>query len=133
MSSYGATAVWGPIVQVRPEVLVPVDGTRRSAARLTRRGRLVRFVAVGAVVAVCAVVGVDRLTEAPALAGTEVSAASVATTRAVVQQGDSLWSIARRTAPGQDPRDVVYRIRELNGLRSNLIHPGEVLLVPSMS
>jgi LysM repeat protein len=55
----------------------------------------------------------------------------VSTLSVVVEPGDSLWSIAERTAPSTDPREVVGRIRDLNGLRSNLIQPGEVLLVPS--
>ena len=55
----------------------------------------------------------------------------VTTLSVVVVQGDSLWRIAERVAPGTDPREVVEGIRTLNGMRSNLIRPGQVLLVPS--
>lgn len=33
----------------------------------------------------------------------------------VVQQGDTLWSIAERVAPGTDPRQIVAELRELVG------------------
>lgn len=33
----------------------------------------------------------------------------------VVQPGDTLWSIAERVAPDQDPRPVVDELREING------------------
>jgi len=48
-----------------------------------------------------------------------------------VHEGDSLWAIAQRTAPGRDPRAVVDEIRELNGLSSSLIQPGQSLTVPA--
>jgi LysM repeat protein len=72
------------------------------------------------------VVGTGR-----ALAADQPAAQPVSTQTVVVEQGDSLWLIAGRTAPTADPREVVTRIRELNGMRSNLIQPGQVLLVPS--
>ncbi|HEY3142902.1 MAG TPA: LysM domain-containing protein [Acidimicrobiales bacterium] len=33
----------------------------------------------------------------------------------VVQPGDSLWSIAQRLAPGEDPRPIVDELRKRNG------------------
>ena len=33
----------------------------------------------------------------------------------VVQPGDTLWSIAERVAPGEDPRPIVAELRERNG------------------
>ncbi|HEX6418159.1 MAG TPA: LysM peptidoglycan-binding domain-containing protein [Acidimicrobiales bacterium] len=33
----------------------------------------------------------------------------------VVQQGDTLWTIAQRIAPGADPRPIVDALREANG------------------
>jgi Tfp pilus assembly protein FimV len=47
----------------------------------------------------------------------------------VVQPGDTLWSIARRVAPGRDPRPVVDALVESNDLRGGL-QPGQELAVP---
>jgi LysM domain len=47
-----------------------------------------------------------------------------------VKPGDTLWSIAERTFPG-DPREGVWELRERNGLRSTTIVPGQVLMLPS--
>ncbi len=119
MSTYGAAAVWGSYSSV------PV-----SEVRLTRRGRLARSIALLAVTALLAVSVVDVVGTGRALAADTPTTQPVTTASVVVEQGDSLWLIAGRTAPTSDPREVVTRIRELNGLRSNLIQPGQVLLVP---
>jgi Tfp pilus assembly protein FimV len=47
----------------------------------------------------------------------------------VVQPGDTLWSIARRVAPGRDPRPVVDATVEANHLRGGL-QAGQELAVP---
>jgi len=65
-------------------------------------------------------------------AGPQASPTPVRTLSVTVQQGDSLWVIAERTAPDTDPREVVLSIQELNGMRSNTIQPGQVLLVPRL-
>ena len=50
----------------------------------------------------------------------------------VVVSGDSLWAIAETvTGPGQDVRQTIAEIEELNGLASGTLQPGQVLLVPS--
>ena len=51
----------------------------------------------------------------------------------VVQPGDSLWSVAGRADPGADRREVVDRIKELNGLTSDTVVAGVVLQVPVSS
>lgn len=50
----------------------------------------------------------------------------------VVQPGESLWSIAQSIAPGADPREMVLRLRELNGLGSAVVVPGQSLVVPAL-
>jgi LysM domain len=47
----------------------------------------------------------------------------------VVQPGDTPWSIARRVAPGRDPRPVVDALVRSNDLRGGL-QPGQELAVP---
>ena len=47
-----------------------------------------------------------------------------------VQAGDTLWSIAVRTFPG-DPREGVWELKERNDLASATIVPGQVLVLPS--
>ena len=41
-----------------------------------------------------------------------------------VQKGDTLWKISQRHAT------TVSKIKQANGLRSDLIHPGQVLIIP---
>lgn len=47
----------------------------------------------------------------------------------VVEPGDTLWSIARRVAPGRDPRPVVDGLIEANDLRGGL-QAGQELSIP---
>jgi hypothetical protein len=47
----------------------------------------------------------------------------------VVEPGDTLWSIARRVAPGRDPRPVVDRLIEANNVRGGL-QAGQELSIP---
>jgi nucleoid-associated protein YgaU len=48
----------------------------------------------------------------------------------VVESGDTLWSIATAVAGTDDVRVVVDRIRQLNGLQSADLVPGQVLRLP---
>jgi LysM domain len=45
----------------------------------------------------------------------------------VVQPGDTLWSIARRIAPGEDPRPIVAALEARNG--DVELDPGDRLIV----
>lgn len=50
----------------------------------------------------------------------------------VVVSGDTLWEIAAlSTDAGDDVRETIDEINELNGLSSGTLQPGQVLLVPS--
>ncbi len=46
-----------------------------------------------------------------------------------VSQGETLWSIAKVTCPGMDPRKIVAIIRDKNGV-TPVIYPGQELQVP---
>ncbi|MFC7344050.1 LysM peptidoglycan-binding domain-containing protein [Saccharopolyspora griseoalba] len=50
-----------------------------------------------------------------------------------VHSGDTLWGIANRVAPDADPRAVVQRIVELNGLGAPSAEVGRHLVVPKAS
>lgn len=61
----------------------------------------------------------------------ETNALSMRTPREiVVQRGDTLWSIAVRLEPYEDPRQTIDRIMSLNELDSMQIKPGQLLYVP---
>ena len=94
-----------------------------SRMRLTRRGRmLVR------VLAVVLVVG-GFLLVAPGLARGDGPDQPAPRVTYVVEPGDTLWSIARRVAPGRDPRPVVDGLIEANSLRGGL-QAGQELSIP---
>ncbi len=97
--------------------------TTGSHTRLTRRGRVLLLTVLVAVL-----FGAFSL-------GRSVSEAAGPSTQSsqhlvTVQQGDSLWTLARQVAPDADPRDVVARIRDLNDLSSSGLVPGQQLLLP---
>ncbi|MGV1003727.1 MAG: LysM peptidoglycan-binding domain-containing protein [Candidatus Nanopelagicales bacterium] len=120
--------------------VVAVDGfptsgllARRSAtaqgSRLTRRGRALVGLTAGVLVAASLGLAATRLAET-ADARPVPAAELMDTVSVVVQPGDSLWAIASRLNQSSDPREVVQEIRARNGLTSNRIMPGEVLVVP---
>jgi LysM repeat protein len=56
---------------------------------------------------------------------------AAASSRYVVRSGDTLWSIARRFAPGEDPRPLVDALLVTNGVEAGALVPGQTLVVPS--
>jgi len=56
---------------------------------------------------------------------------TVETTTITVQADDSLWAIAKRQLPEEDPRKVIVQIKELNGLSGSTIYRGQKLIVPA--
>ena len=94
------------------------------ALRLTLRARrLLALVAVLVAVATAAWIGSSA--SAPGDNLRLVGEASV-----VVQQGDTLWSIARSVAGDGDVRVVVDQLQSINDLDDAAIVPGQVLLLP---
>ncbi len=100
--------------------------------RLTPRGRrLVRTVAVLALV-VLAFVGFVLGQGGVSIAGTDPT--GPATTRVVVQPGQTLWSIASAALPSVDSRDAVARVADLNDLAPGAqLAPGQPLILPLSS
>lgn len=93
--------------------------------RLTRRARrlgVVLGLAVG--VAVGSWVG-------SAVAGEGGGLRLAGESSVVVQQGDTLWSLAAAVAgQGDDVREVIAEIRQLNELADASLVPGQVLVLP---
>lgn len=92
-----------PIPLRRP---LPDRATRIRRRRLTA---LVLLTVVG-----FAVVSMLRWTAANVV-GDDSSPQPITTSEYVVQPGDTLWTIAERVAPGEDPRPIVDELRERNG------------------
>ena len=91
--------------------------------RLTRRGRVVVTIVAGVLAGAVVLVSQD------ANAG-EGGGAVPVETRTVVT-GETLWEIAGEyAAPGEDVREVVDQIMDLNGLTGSGLLAGQELLVP---
>lgn len=114
----------------RPIALAPAGrqafSTRQATTRMTSRGRVV-FVLALVLVAFLAVSMLRTGTQAGA--GTQSSGS--ATRTVTVHAGETLWQIALQVAPGDDPRDTIDRIRDLNSLSTTVVQAGQRLIVPA--
>ena len=95
--------------------------------RLTRRGRVVVLLALLTLTLVAFSLG--RVGSEASPRTTESRTTTTAST--VVQPGESLWSVAKRVAPGHDPRAVIDQIAELNNLSSSGLRAGQLLVIPA--
>lgn len=96
--------------------------------RLTTRGRLV----IGAL-AILLVAGLFALTAffvAPQAQATHETG-HTEFTYVTMLPGDSLWTLAGRIAPSEDPRDVIDEIVRLNQLDSVEVLAGQELAIPA--
>jgi LysM repeat protein len=110
-----------PLTRRREQI--PGRAPRRPGrVRLTRRGRVVVLVfflllaGLGVAIAAPASRAADPAGDPPT---------------AVVLPGDTLWSVAERYAPGDDPFGTIEEIRRLNGLRDNTVYTGQHLTLPN--
>lgn len=105
-----------------PDAVTP----RRKAASAPHPG--VRFL----VRAVALLIGLALAVGVGAAVGSAMRPAVAETTQVVVTGGESLWTIAAGiAAPGQDVRDVVAQIVELNSLEGEIVVAGQQLVVPA--
>ena len=110
-----------PAAVIAPPGRVPGPGAR--PVRLTRRGRaLVRSVILLAVVLTAFVVTVATQAD---------DVTPVASRSMVVSEGDTLWSIAERAAPGQPLSVTMAQIRTLNDMSDSTVRVGQRLLLPA--
>ncbi|MUL43013.1 LysM peptidoglycan-binding domain-containing protein [Streptomonospora sp. PA3] len=101
--------------------------------RLTRRGRIV-VVSAATVLATAALAvlftGAATAGASASGAPTETALSGQAPATVVVQDGDTLWDIAQRVRPGDDPRSTVHEIVRVNGLSESELEPGQELVMP---
>ena len=120
----GGRPVAAPAARRRPAPASAGAG----ALRLTLRGRLVLAVLVALLGGAGAIVAPGLLSGATAESLVDTSVVEIYT----VAPGESMWQVARGvTAPGQDVRDTVAVIVELNGLQSVDLQIGQQLLLPA--
>ncbi len=93
--------------------------------QLTRRGRVVVFVAVTALVMLVAV-----FLGATSVATDSTGGAGQQTEVIMVDAGQTLWSIAADLAADGEVRDMVNQISQLNALDSAMLMAGQELHVP---
>ena len=105
---------------------MPSHTTTGSSVRLTSRGRTMLLLLLVAVLFAAFSFGRANSQAAPTAGG--VTAPVVAET--VVQPGESLWTVARRIAPDNDPREVIAQIRALNAMTTSQLLVGQHLLLP---
>ena len=96
-----------------------------ATLRLTRRGRIVLVLTVMMIV-VIAGFAVGHGSSLAAGPGDRPAHHKV-----IVKPGESLWAVAARVSPNQDPRLVVADIESLNRLSGPAVEPGQLLLVPT--
>jgi len=63
--------------------------------------------------------------------GAEAPPAPQPSSVVVVRDGDTLWSIALRARPGDDPRATILEIQQRNGIDAGSLVPGMTLQVPA--
>lgn len=110
-----------------PMMTHPTRGrTAAAPVHLTRRGRATLLALLVAV-----------LLAAFSLGRANTQAAGVANDGPVptvgqitVEPGESLWAVARRVAPRNDPREVMAQIVRLNDLTDSQLQVGQQLLLP---
>ncbi|HEU4948229.1 MAG TPA: LysM domain-containing protein [Kribbella sp.] len=122
----GATTERLPVRACSGDDLGPQPVAEQPALRLTRRGRtLVTAVSVlvfGSALAVLGLRVAGVLDGEPEFSGT---------VPVQVGAGQTLWSIAQEMSPTEDPRIVVERIADANGLRDGRdVAPGMILQIP---
>ena len=101
--------------------------------RMARHGDTVRVTRRGRVLLLVLLVGL--LVTAFSLGRVGSQAATTAQATPVLQQttvhaGESLWAVAHRIAPANDPREVVQQLRVLNHLERASLQVGQQLLLP---
>jgi LysM domain len=108
--------------------MATVTTVATGTVRLTRRGRLVLVL----VVTLLAVLAGLTLGHGSSLAASGAPSSHASRHTVIVAPGQTLWALASRVAPHQDPRLVVANIEAINHLTSSTVQAGQRLLVPAI-
>lgn len=87
-----------------------------------------RFIVLATAVTAAAITALSAFTGQSAIATSETSKSEF--TYVTVLAGQSLWQIAAKVAPNQDPRDFIAAVVSLNGLTSADVTPGQRIALP---
>ena len=126
-----STMTASPTVRVprpRTSSTRPAAGARRpvrTQVRLTRRGRLVVFLAC-----LFLVLGAALFLGATSVATGETGGAEQPTRVVMVGEGDTLWAIASAAAGDGEVREMMHTIKQLNALDSSMLVAGQKIFVP---
>lgn len=112
-----------PVFSAPTASLVPTGNTH---LHLTQRGRVV-FTALAAVPLVAGSL-LFALNGGGAAASSDQARTQF--TFVTVSAGQSLWQLAEKIAPTEDPREVIADIVSLNQLASEDVQPGQRLALP---
>ena len=122
MTAYALATPARPL-EVRPRTRVYAVQT--PAARARRKG-MARVALIAIVLAALALVAPG------AIAGDEPGAA-VAHDTYTVAQGETLWSIASSlTAPGEQVRETMNQLQDLNAMSGSSLRAGEQIAIPAL-
>lgn len=105
----------------------------RPAVRLTRRGRGVLVLLIAVLLLTVFSLGRTETQAAGGAASQAGLSEGAVLQQTTVQPGESLWSVAQRIAPENDPREVIAQIRRLNDLPGSQLQVGQQLLLPVAS
>ena len=115
-----------PMTRPEPLRVATPRRSRTSPATFRRRRIALAVLALGVVV----VTGqAGAALGSSTLAAPERRPSLTAARTVVVRPGDTLWEIARRIAPSEDPRPIVDALTAANG--SGPLAPGEILRLPA--
>ena len=102
----------------------------RSPIRLTPRGRFLARLAVLASLSILLFSAASIYTQASA--GPQTQTLPTPYVKVTVTPGQTLWSIASSMAsPGDDPRDLVNAIVDINHLKSPELFAGQKIYLPT--
>ncbi|MFS3126963.1 LysM peptidoglycan-binding domain-containing protein [Nocardioides sp. Bht2] len=103
----------------------PRIAASRPTLRLTRRGRIVVFVAACLMVMAAALVLGTSSVATNSAGGTPTQTEMIR-----VDHGQTLWAIAAEIADDGEVREMVQTIKQLNALDSSALQAGQTLHIP---